>query len=327
MNKNNLITCLVDNALDFIIRSVDDFDHNLKFSVFHFHSAMQLFLKARLVAEHWALAIANHNEPDQYKFLDGDFVSVSIDEAINKLEKLVSGGPVSEEYKVLRDVMRYRNKMTYFFVEPRTETAWNELKISIASQQLIAWYFLHKAITRQWGNIFQPWNEKIRFANERLWRHRASLQPAYDQVKTKIDKRKAAGSALDFCPSCGFEAQEREMLVDQSCHAVCFVCGLIERIHFDHPKYAAHGCVDGPGISNAEYRHKAWSKVNRPEKSTHASAAGLGSVKAEDTDSCPQCLVKAIPEYSELCRKLCGDAYIDRIHREETHFFGTRIGD
>ena len=52
MNQRILLERLVENAMDFLHRSIDEFSEHPKFSVIHFHAAVELFLKARLMAEH-----------------------------------------------------------------------------------------------------------------------------------------------------------------------------------------------------------------------------------------------------------------------------------
>ncbi|MBN1293095.1 MAG: hypothetical protein JXB48_14745, partial [Candidatus Latescibacteria bacterium] len=55
--KNNQLNKLIENAFDFFERSLDEFEDNPKYSVIHFYAAVELFLKARLMAEHWSLVV------------------------------------------------------------------------------------------------------------------------------------------------------------------------------------------------------------------------------------------------------------------------------
>jgi hypothetical protein len=49
---DELFARLVNNALDFLQRAVDDLAESAKYSAVHFNTAVELFLKARLMHEH-----------------------------------------------------------------------------------------------------------------------------------------------------------------------------------------------------------------------------------------------------------------------------------
>ena len=49
------------------------------------YTAIELVLKARLAEEHWSLIVAR--DPDCAKFEQGDFVSVTFEEACSRLRK------------------------------------------------------------------------------------------------------------------------------------------------------------------------------------------------------------------------------------------------
>ena len=48
---------LVQNAIDFARRSVSEIRRSPKYSMIHFCAALELFLKARLLREHWSLVV------------------------------------------------------------------------------------------------------------------------------------------------------------------------------------------------------------------------------------------------------------------------------
>ena len=74
---------VVRNAFDFLGRSIDELEKHPKYSVIHFYSAIELFVKARLLKEHWALIVMKPDQADKAKFLRGDFQLPP-----NKLEQL-----------------------------------------------------------------------------------------------------------------------------------------------------------------------------------------------------------------------------------------------
>ena len=46
---------LTENSIDFLTEAIDGFQVQPKYSIIHFYTAVELFLKARLLHEHWSL--------------------------------------------------------------------------------------------------------------------------------------------------------------------------------------------------------------------------------------------------------------------------------
>src|SRR5580692_9295677 len=109
MDKNELFESLGGNALDFLTRSANDLKTSPKSSVINFYSAVELFVKARLLHEHWTLIVGSRQPADYDKFLVGDFVSVTLDEAADRLDKAVKSGLTDQERKAFQDVAKHRN--------------------------------------------------------------------------------------------------------------------------------------------------------------------------------------------------------------------------
>ena len=135
MNKNDLLNRLVDNGLDFLSRSIDELEQFPKYSVIHFYTAVELFVKARLMSEHWSLVVSKRQEPDWNDFVAGDFQSVTLDEAAKRLQKIVRSGLSRQELDAFRDIGKHRNKMVHFFHEAHS-VADDGLRETIASPGL-----------------------------------------------------------------------------------------------------------------------------------------------------------------------------------------------
>lgn len=56
-NNEQLFDSLVINAIDFLESSIDDLNIRPKNSIVDFYTAIELFLKARLMLEHWTLIL------------------------------------------------------------------------------------------------------------------------------------------------------------------------------------------------------------------------------------------------------------------------------
>ncbi len=84
---------LVCNAIDFLEMSVQEIEKRPKYSVIHFATSVELFLKARLLREHWSLVVAKIEKASIQTFRNGEFVSVTMDECLARCVIDFSGRP------------------------------------------------------------------------------------------------------------------------------------------------------------------------------------------------------------------------------------------
>ena len=110
VKQHELLQRLVENAMDFLSQSIREFDEQPKYSVIHFHAAVELFLKARLFAEHWSLVVSKRKDADWDDFVAGKFISVSLDEAASKLDKIVRTGLTKQELETFRRLTTVRRQ-------------------------------------------------------------------------------------------------------------------------------------------------------------------------------------------------------------------------
>ena len=79
-NKEEMFDALVKNAIDFLDSSLDDLNKRPKNSIVDFYSSVELFLKARLMHEHWTLILSRPELANLDSFQVGDFHSVFLDD-------------------------------------------------------------------------------------------------------------------------------------------------------------------------------------------------------------------------------------------------------
>jgi hypothetical protein len=229
MNKEEMLHALVENGFDFLEKAIDDIEKNPKYSVINFHAAVELFLKARLMSEHWSLVISDRQKPDWDKFITGNFQSISLDGAADRLEKVVRSGLTKSELTSFREVTKHRNKAVHFFHEAHSKKENQDQVRNIVKQQLTAWYFLHNLLTNRWDNVFSKWTDKLKTIDGLLKELHAFLQVIYDQLKPELERKKLQGVLFNDCPSCGFKAQRNEADCKIVYDADCLVCGLSEK--------------------------------------------------------------------------------------------------
>lgn len=258
MNKSEMqdriLSQLVNNALDFLEVSITELQEKPKYSVIHFHAAVELFLKARLLDEHWTLVVAPRKELDWQNFLSGEFVSVSMEDAITRLAKVIQSGLSDNQIKTFRKITKHRNQTVHFFHEPESEEAGRGRIQSIVKEQLLAWYYLHELLLKQWGSVFNKWKKNISRIDKKLRVHHDFLQIIFEDLKPTIADYKSKGFLFLECPSCGFEADKHKEMIDEPYDSECLVCGLSELCI----KTSCDECDDGEGTilfrdaSNAE---------------------------------------------------------------------------
>lgn len=225
MTDAQLRRLLVNNAIDFLERAIEEFKDRPKYSIINFYAAVELFLKARLLREHWSLVVLR--EPDRQKFEAGDFVSVSFEAACERLQRVVQS-PIPDEARRNFDVVRkHRNRMVHFFHE--ADQGGGADISTIAREQLRAWYHLHRLLTVQWKGIFRRYNAQFIQIEKKLGGHKEYLRAKFEELGPEIAKKKESGVSFVVCNTCGFLAGEIEPIIGQLNETRCLVCGFSQK--------------------------------------------------------------------------------------------------
>jgi len=213
---------LIDNAIDFLDRAIDDFKDHPKYSVINFYTAVELFLKARLLHQDWLLVAVKPVDFDSFQA--GDFSSVSFDEACKRLRKEVNS-PIPDQAKQnFNAIRKHRNKMVHFFHEA-DDFASDEVS-AIAAEQLRAWYDLNKLLTAQWRDVFNTYSKDFLRIERRLSGHREYLRTKYLDLQPQIAAQRANGVEVRICSSCCYEAVVTTGQIGNLVEAACLVCRL-----------------------------------------------------------------------------------------------------
>ena len=229
MNKEEILEHLVENGLDFLHKAIDELENHPKFSVIHFYSGVELFLKARLMEEHWTLVIAPRHDLDWNKFISGDFISITLNDAAQRLEKVVRSQLTPGELKSFNQIKQHRNKVVHFFHRAHSDKESNKLITEIVIQQLTAWYFLHRLLTNRWNIVFRKWSSKLSAIDKKFRSLHHYLEVVYNQINPDIEKRKQDGELFEMCPSCFYESQHHQSEEKIVYQANCLVCDLSEK--------------------------------------------------------------------------------------------------
>lgn len=222
MKTDNTFDNLIENGFDFLKKALQEFEQEPKFSAIHFYTALELFLKARLLREHWTLILTKPEQGNLTKFRSGDFHSVGLDEAVKRLDDILQETLSPDEIKCFRDLKNHRNRMVHFF---HAGTVQNQPEIeAIVSLQCRGWHYLYTLLTQQWSKIFSKYQKEIESSAKAMLQHRRFLQTRFTDLNSEITKRQTAGTAFHECPSCGFVALEEDTTHSPALSFACLVC-------------------------------------------------------------------------------------------------------
>ena len=227
---------VVLNAIDFLKTSLDELETRPKYSIINFYSAVELFFKARLFKEHWSLVVTKPEKANLTSFEKGDFKSVSLLEANQRLISICSDGVGKTELDNFNSLREHRNMLVHFYNEIyATET--QKALYEVISEQCKAWYYLHNLLTVKWKDIFNDFDKEIDSLNEIMLSNRKFLTAKFDAITTDLDNIKAKSNRVQKCFACGFESSEETTIHDPLYSTKCHVCGV-------HQRYLRVPCQD-----------------------------------------------------------------------------------
>ena len=219
-----LFDSVVRNAIDFLKKSIDEIEDSPKYSVINFCSAIELFLKARLLTEHWSLIVAKPESANLSRFRAGDFVSVSAEEAIQRLRNIADIVISREEESAFKEVRDHRNKLVHFFHPKYVDSRSAPTLQDVVAQQCKAWFYLHRLLVERWGQYFSGYRDDIRELDDLMHQNRQFLRAKFEALGPEIDQDKQAGVEYVSCFFCGFESAKVEEASDPLFSHLCAVC-------------------------------------------------------------------------------------------------------
>lgn len=221
---------LVDNAMDFAETSIRQLEHEPKFSAINFYTALELFLKARLVREHWSLAVSNLQKTSKEEFQRGDFQSIGLDEAKLRIKNTLPADEAltdgeSKAYDALR---RRRNKAVHFYHPDYLGNHRSE----VAIEQFLAWRHLHRRLKVLWKDYFAGVADQIDELNTKISKYKSYIDVIFKDYWKRTQeanaKKMEAGESpilVGFCVFCEKQSVEsRGRLTKNISAGVCQVC-------------------------------------------------------------------------------------------------------
>ncbi len=228
-DEDALFQSLVESAFEFLNKSLDEFNESPKFSTIHFATAIELFLKSRLMREHWSLLVDKTDSADRKAFFQGKSKTVNPGAAIQRLAK-IAGDPIPEDArKVFEAIAQHRNRMVHFVHGnvAKSKTATNPELEQVVVEQCQGWRQLQLLLEKNWLTYFKPYRAEIAAVDSKMQKHRAYLKAKFDTKTDEIKAHLASGGKVRACGTCGFDS----VLVEHNAGAIssanCVVCWYI----------------------------------------------------------------------------------------------------
>lgn len=244
---------LVRNAIDFLKKSVEELETSPKYSVIHFYTAIELFLKARLLVEHWTLIISDINKVQKKqgetilsKFEAGNFISVGLKKCVERLRDTCGVKIPVKAFEYFDKVRQHRNKMVHFYHPGYSEIT---SLATIVPEQWSAWYHLHRLIVDEWLDHFSWYAEEIEELDALVSGNWKYLEAKYNELRPQIEREKRASVTFYNCSLCKFESAKLEDLYDLIYSKSCMVChNQDNQIHIPCPDCENEIIIEDQGI-------------------------------------------------------------------------------
>ena len=215
---------LVRNGIDFLQKAMLQLESDPKHSVINFYTAVEIFLKAPLVHEHWTLVVVDRDF-NRRKYESGDFLSVTFEDACTRLATALGKQLKPSAKEAFDKVRKHRNRMVHFYHDGIDGQQRNEIKL----EQAQAWFELNRFIVDTWRDKFEPFLIELRHMERNLIAHNHYAQAKYESLKPKIEGMKRGGKTFQVCPNCGTDACQFEEEAKRLTSLDCLVCFFKEK--------------------------------------------------------------------------------------------------
>lgn len=222
LSEDELFAALTKSAFEFLKRAIDEFAQSAKFSTVHFAIAIELFLKARLMREHWSLLLDKPDQADKAAFFKGDVKTVTPEQTMERLRRIALVTIPQSCREIFSLITTHRNKMVHFAHAGENDTDGPDGVQKIAEEQCAGWLAL-RTLLAEWPE-FADFRNEIWHISVKMEGHRIYLEKAFAAKAAELQAHRDAGGRVIQCPSCRFESAKVEDTVDAVADASCVVC-------------------------------------------------------------------------------------------------------
>ena len=281
MKRNKIFDLITMNAIDFLARSLDEFEENPKYSVINFYNAIELFVKARLAVEHWTLIVAKTEDLDINRFQQGALRTVSLKDACKRLKAVTGEEIPTNDLKQFEKVQDHRNRLVHFYHAGQFS---EEDKAIIVAEQCCGWRCLYDLLVGKWSNYFKKYVSKIHDLDRRIKRQQKYLDAIYNRVKNDIKSEIKEGVLYHKCPTCDYDSlrlfDKDEQMYSAECRVCDFNCAAVEIVC---DKCSAKVFFVGDGHSSCTKCGKKYSPKNLSDSLFDRGAAYRAEKDGDDS--------------------------------------------
>lgn len=215
---------LVNNAIEFLERAIEETSDDPKHAIIDFYTSLELFIKARLMKEHWTLILSKPGTTKIDDFIKGDFQSISLVEANTRLSAVLNDEIGKEIMECFDEIRKHRNRLIHFHNKT------TDLRELVTKEVLRGLYYLQILIQRKWFEQFESYKDRLTELSERSYKLRDFLNAKYDILAPRIDAEIANGSLYTACLSCSFPASRKRAVYKYIFSSKCEVCDMNELV-------------------------------------------------------------------------------------------------
>lgn len=222
--KEELFDALVRNALGFVNSSIDHLQNKPKNAIVDLYTAVELFLKARLMKEHWTLMLSKPETGDLQNLAVGDFLSVYLDDALNRIPSILGekiDKNASDNFKALGE---HRNQIVHFAHSGMDNPS--KTQAGVIAEAWASWHYLHALLTGLWEGVFQPYAVELQVLNQRMMRQGEFIKTRFEILKPQIKIQEKKGKKLVPCGHCHMPAAIVGETHSWGTDYTCMVCGV-----------------------------------------------------------------------------------------------------
>ncbi|WP_328399655.1 hypothetical protein OHS70_22065 [Streptomyces sp. NBC_00390] len=205
----------VVNGIDYLRSVVDHLTvmpgprpRDLKYAVLHLYAATEVLLKARLSLEHWALIWASPRDASVKRNHARDFESCGIDEAIDRLDRVLDMQVSSDATKAINRLRRSRNQLQH---DGLTQPA-PAVEASAAEVLDFLLTFIHQHLKR---HVDSELEQEIETIKEKVGDIKSFVRKRAERLRRDLEPNLTVQ-----CPDC----DEFALASDGDCYATCHFC-------------------------------------------------------------------------------------------------------
>lgn len=226
--KEELFDALVRNALGFVNTSIDNLQRKPKNAIVDLYTAIELFLKARLMKEHWTLMLAKPETGDLQNLAVGDFLSVYLNDALKRIQSILGekiDQDASDNFKALGE---HRNQIVHFAHSGMDNPSRTQAGVIV--ETWASWHYLHALLTGPWGSVFQPYLMELELLNQRMMRQGDFIKARFEILKPQIAIQEKKGNKVVPCGHCHMSAAIVGETHSWGSDYTCMVCGVDDTV-------------------------------------------------------------------------------------------------